>query len=103
MKFIQPKELKKKLNDRENIQLIDIREPYEYEDGALCNENIPLDKMMTSVNRIAKDKPVVIYCRTSRRSSAIIYMLEKQHQLDNLYCLEGGYVGYKESEDVQVP
>ncbi|MCH1436754.1 rhodanese-like domain-containing protein [Flavobacteriales bacterium] len=96
MKLIEPKELKKKLKDKENIQLIDIREPYEYEDGALCNENIPLDKMMTSTDRISIDKPVIIYCRTSRRSSSIIYMLEKKFNFKNLYCLVGGYSGYME-------
>ncbi|MDG1849327.1 MAG: rhodanese-like domain-containing protein [Flavobacteriales bacterium] len=99
MKFISPKELKKKLKNKENIQLIDIREPYEYEDGALCNENIPLDKMMTSTDRIALDKSVIIYCRTSRRSSAIIYMLEKKYKFKNLYCLEGGYNGYMQDEN----
>lgn len=99
MKYIDSNELRKKLKNKENIQLIDIREPYEYEDGALCNENIPLDNMMTSTDRISRDKPVIIYCRTSRRSAAIIYMLEKEYQFNNLYCLKGGYSSYTENEN----
>ena len=98
MKLISKKELKRKLKNNEDFQLIDIREPYEYEDGALCNENIPLDKMMSSLDRIAKDKPVIIYCQSGRRASAITYMLEKEHKLDNIYCLEGGYTAFMEEE-----
>ena len=96
IKLISPEELKGKLKNPESIQLIDVREPYEYEDGAICKENIPLDQMMTSVDKIVKDKPVIIYCQSGRRSSAIIYMLEKEFKFDNLYSLDGGYKAYSE-------
>lgn len=98
MKLISTKELNNKLKNNVDFQLIDIREPYEYEDGALSDLNIPLDTMMSSLDRIAKNKPVVIYCQSGKRASAIIYMLEKEHKLDNLYCLEGGYIAYMEEE-----
>jgi len=100
MKSITAKELKDKLKNKEDFQLIDIREPYEYEDGALSNENIPLDKMMSSIERISTDKPVIIYCQSGKRASAIIYMLEKEHNLSNLINLEGGYATYMEEEYV---
>ena len=91
MKTINKEELLKKLNNNDTFQIIDIRESYEYEDGALTDENIPLDTMMSSLDRIAKDRPVVIYCQSGKRANAIIYMLEKEFKLDNLYSLEGGY------------
>ena len=91
MKTINKEELLKKLNNNDKFQIIDVRESYEYEDGALTDENIPLDTMMSSVDRIAKDRPVVIYCQSGKRANAIIYMLEKEYKLDNLYSLEGGY------------
>lgn len=100
MKSISAKELREKLKNKEDFQIIDIREPYEYEDGALCNENIPLDKMMTSIDRISLDKPVVIYCQSGKRASAIIYMLEKEYNLNNLINLEGGYTTFMEEEYV---
>jgi len=96
MKSISAKELREKLKNKEDFQIIDIREPYEYEDGALSNENIPLDTMMTSIDRISTDKPVVIYCQSGKRASAIIYMLEKEYSLNNLINLEGGYATYME-------
>jgi len=98
MKTISPKEFKNLLKKNNNFQIIDIREPYEYEDGALTNENIPLDKMMSSLNKIHRDRPVIIYCQTSKRASAIIYMLEKEYKLENLYNLEGGYNAIMQEE-----
>lgn len=98
MKTINTKEFKNLLKNNNNFQIIDIREPYEYEDGALTNENIPLDKMMSSLNKIHKDRPVIIYCQSGKRASAIIYMLEKEYKLENLYNLEGGYNAVMEEE-----
>jgi len=100
MKSISARELRDKLKNKEDIQIIDIREPYEYEDGALSNENIPLDNMLSSIDRISTDKPVVIYCQSGKRASAIIYMLEKEHNLSNLINLDGGYTTYMEEEYV---
>jgi len=98
MKTINAKEFKNLLKNNNNLQIIDIREPYEYEDGALTNENIPLDKMMSSLNKIHKDRPVIIYCQSGKRASAIIYMLEKEYKLENLYNLEGGYNAIMQEE-----
>ena len=98
MKTINAKELKNLQKNNNSFQIIDIREPYEYEDGALTNENIPLDKMMSSLNKIHKDRPVIIYCQSGKRASAIIYMLEKEYKLENLYNLEGGYNAIMQEE-----
>ena len=98
MKTINAKEFKNLLTNNNNFQIIDIREPYEYEDGALTNENIPLDKMMSSLNKIHSDRPVIIYCQSGKRASAIIYMLEKEYKLENLYNLEGGYNAIMQEE-----
>jgi len=100
MKFISVIELKNKLKNKEDIQLIDIREPYEHEDGAISDENIPLGEMMSSIDRISTDKPVVIYCQSGRRANSIIYMLKREHNLSNLINLEGGYTAYMEEGNV---
>ena len=94
MKSISPKEVQEKLLNKEEFQLIDIREPYEFEDGAICSNNIPLDEMMDSIDEISRSKQVVIYCRSGKRSASIIFMLEKHHQFKNLFNLEGGYTAY---------
>jgi len=96
MKHISALQLSNQLKNKDDFQLIDIRESYEFEDGAIGLLNIPLDDMLSSIEQIARDKQVVIYCQSGRRSSAIIFMLEKKHQFTNLYNLEGGYIGFIE-------
>lgn len=96
MKLISPTQLRNKLQNNDDFQLIDIRESYEFEDGAIGELNIPLDDMMSSLDKIAKDKTVVIYCKSGNKGNAIIYMLEKKHQYTNLYNLEGGYTAFLE-------
>ena len=75
MKFISPKELKEKLANKEDFQLIDIREPYEFEDGAI-GLNIPLDEILDSIAEISKTKQVVIYCKTGKRANALLPVLQ---------------------------
>ena len=59
-------------------QLIDVREPYEYEashaDGAI---NIPLGDILNSdFSKIDTDRPIFVYCRTGNRSSQAKEFLE---------------------------
>lgn len=96
MKTISAAELQNKLSAKESVQLIDIREPFEFEDGSLCETNIPMDDLVNDASAIHSDNQAVIVCQTGRRASALIYMLEKKYKLDNLYCLEGGYVAFQE-------
>ena len=78
----------------EDIQIIDIREEYEYEEGHISKLNIPMDEILESIEKIEKEKKVIIYCRSGRRSAAVKYMLERECELKNIYCLEGGYESY---------
>ncbi len=94
MKTITVSELKSKLEANETIQIIDIRENFEFEDGSLTDVNIPMDDLANDISSINKNEDVVIVCQTGRRASAIVYILEKKYELNNLYCLEGGYEAF---------
>ena len=77
-----------------DFQLIDVREPYEYE---ICNigaELIPLGKITENVDKIDHKKKVVIHCKTGNRSGKAIRELEEKFGLQNLYNLKGGILGY---------
>jgi len=56
MNLITPKELKSKIDHQEDIQIIDIREDYEFEDYNIGGENIPMDLVFSSLDKIAKNK-----------------------------------------------
>ena len=82
---------------KKSIQIIDIREKYEYELGNIPDSfHIPMDEILRSIDKIEKSKKVILYCRSGKRSSAVKYMLNREYKLQNIYCLEGGYTAYLE-------
>lgn len=83
----------------EKFQLIDVREPYEYELANLGGELIPLATVTEQAGRIARDRKVVVHCKAGARSAKAIRELEERFGYDNLYNLTGGIVAYQ----AQVP
>ena len=83
--------------NRNDIQIIDIREQYEYENGNIDALHIPMDQILHSTDKIDHAKQVVIYCQTGRRAAAVIYMLTKQFGFNNIFNLQGGYSAYLEA------
>jgi rhodanese-related sulfurtransferase len=99
MKELDAKELKKMFDDKEDFQLIDVREDYETEIATLGGEHIPMAEILNHVERIQKNKKVVIHCRSGKRSAAVIQALESQHGFTNLYNLQGGILAYADQVD----
>jgi rhodanese-related sulfurtransferase len=65
---IDKNEIKKLINKKE-IELIDVREVDEYESGHIPGvKNIPLSEFTERTNEIAPDKEVVCICRSGNRS-----------------------------------
>lgn len=93
MKSISATEFRQWKAEGKNFQLIDIREEHEIFEGHLGGVVIPMGEIIDRVSELRKDCPVVIHCRSGRRSAAVIHALEKKFQLPNLYTLEGGYLG----------
>ena len=91
LKEITPEELKNKISE---VQLIDIREPYEVEDGNIEGSiNIPMGDFLENLDQLNKSKQIVIYCNTARRSKPVVYMTYKLHNII-LYNLKGGYKNF---------
>ena len=51
---------------------------------------------MNRVNELDTEKSVILYCNSGKRSKSMIFMLEKQHGLNNITHLEGGYEAWLE-------
>src|SRR5690606_698751 len=101
MKEITVEELKSMIDNNEEFQLIDVREPFEYEVSNLNGLNIPLGGILIEVDKISKDIPVVIHCRSGKRSAQAIMQLEQQG-FTNLSNLEGGILAWKEDIDPDI-
>jgi rhodanese-related sulfurtransferase len=79
------------INKLSEVQLIDIREPYEVEDGHIKGSiNIPMGDFLEKLDQLDQTKQIVIYCNTGRRSKPVVYMTHKLHNIV-LYNLRGGY------------
>lgn len=87
--------LKEKIQNAEDFQLIDVREPYEHEEFNIGGELIPLNEIVQHVNTIAKDKPVILYCRKGIRSQIAIQRLQQKFPFTNLVNLIGGTEAWK--------
>ncbi len=73
-------------------QLIDVREPREYEGGHILGaRNIPMSQMRQRMNEIRTDQPVYLYCQSGARSRQAAQFLKKKRGVENLYHLQGGF------------
>jgi adenylyltransferase/sulfurtransferase len=102
MKEITVEELKELKDSGGDFQLIDVREPHEYDICNLEGELIPMGQIPNNVTKISKDKQVIIYCRSGKRSGYVISWLEKNHQLNNLYNLKGGILAWAREIDPEM-
>lgn len=77
-----------------DYQIIDVREPHEYEIVNIGAELMPLATVVQNVDKINRSKKVVVQCKTGNRSGKAIRELEEKFGFDNLYNLKGGILGY---------
>jgi len=103
MKEVTVQELKKLMDSNADFQLIDVREPHEYDICHLHGELIPMSDIPHNVEKISKDKQVVLHCRSGKRSGDMLLWLEKNHGFTNLYNLKGGILAWAKEIDPEFP
>lgn len=97
IKEISVQELKAKM-DSGALELIDVREDYEYEIANLGGKLIPLNKVLNRSSEIPKDKEVVVMCKMGGRSKKAIELLQKEG-FENLINLKGGIMAWQKEID----
>jgi len=103
MKEVTVQELKAMQESGEDFQLIDVREPHEYDICNLGGELIPQGEIPHLVDRVSKDKKVIVQCRSGARSGNMVQWLEKNHGFTNLYNLKGGILAWAKEIDTSMP
>lgn len=91
-KVLNTKEYQQQLINNKNVQLIDVRTPEEYAEGHLenaININFNSNNFAKQVEKLDKNKPVYIYCRSGGRSGSAGVILEKMG-FKEIYDLKGG-------------
>lgn len=103
MKEVTVQELKALKDSGADFQLIDVREPHEYDICNLEGELIPQAEIPHNTDKIATDKKVVIHCRSGARSGNMVQWLEKNKGYTNLYNLKGGILAWAKEIDTTMP
>ena len=99
MKNISPIVLKEMIDNKDDFQLIDIRDDYEIDICCIGGDKINMYSIPDNIDKINKESKVVIYCRTGVRSANIVSMLENNFSFKNIYNLEGGIMKWREDLD----
>ena len=99
MKEVTVQELKKMMDEKSEFQLIDVREPHEHQFTNIGGELIPMSKILDQVEKVDKNKKVIIYCRSGNRSANVVKALEQRFGFNNLYNLKGGVLDWSEKID----
>jgi len=102
VKEITVQELKSLFDDKKDIQLIDVREQFEHDIANIGGKLIPLGKINSHLLEIKKDKQVIIYCRSGRRSADAVKLLEEATGHVELYNLKGGILAWSAEIDATV-
>ena len=104
MKEITVTELKTKMDAGEEVQLIDVRMPVEWEfariEGA---ELIPLPEILSRMDELQPSKEIVVHCKTGIRSAQAIVALERAGFEGVMANLVGGIEAWSNEIDPSVP
>lgn|SRR5690606_3477771 len=100
MEEITVQQLKAKMANNENFHLIDVREPYEYEEANIGGKLIPLAQLPEHLDELDewKDDEIIIMCRSGQRSASAQQFLIMEG-FDNVFNLEGGILAWQRMQD----
>ena len=99
---ISVEELKKKLDAKDDVFILDVREPHEYQ---ICNLNgylIPLNDLPKRVSELDPSKDMVVHCRSGGRSARAVEFLQKAGYT-KAKNLAGGILAWADRIDPKVP
>jgi len=100
---MSPHELKRRMDAGDPFELIDVREPFEYEiariDGAKL---IPLGEIAERLVELEREQPIIVHCHSGKRSAQAVRLLQ-QRGFAKVYNLEGGIDAWSEQIDPNVP
>jgi adenylyltransferase/sulfurtransferase len=97
-----PEELKERLDRGENLFVLDVREPHEYQICNLGGHLIPLKDLPQRVGELDASREIVVHCKMGGRSAKAVDFL-KQRGFANVHNLVGGINAWAERVDPKVP
>ncbi|MCC3157606.1 rhodanese [Hymenobacter sp. 15J16-1T3B] len=101
---LTPEQLRDRLAAGETLQLVDVRQPEEFEYCRIeGSQLIPLGELARRTDEICEDQPVVLICHHGVRSMQALAYLQHRHGRQNLLNLRGGIHAWSVKVDPTVP
>jgi sulfur-carrier protein adenylyltransferase/sulfurtransferase len=99
---ITPRDLKTRLDRGDDLYILDVREPHEYQICNLDGHLIPLGELARRVNELDSSREIVAHCRSGKRSAEAVQFLQKAG-FRKIWNLKGGILAWSDEVDSSVP
>jgi molybdopterin/thiamine biosynthesis adenylyltransferase/rhodanese-related sulfurtransferase len=99
---IQVEELKRRLDAKDDVFVLDVREPHEYQICNIGGHLIPLGDLPRRVNELDSSREIVAHCRSGVRSAKAVDFLQ-QAGFKKVHNLAGGILAWADRIDPKIP
>ena len=99
---VSPKDLKKRIDAGEDLFILDVREPFEYQIANIGGTLIPQNDVPQRIGEIDRNREIVVHCKAGGRSQRIAEFL-KQSGFPSVVNLAGGILAWSDEVDPKVP
>jgi adenylyltransferase/sulfurtransferase len=96
------KELKRRMDAGDDVFVLDVREPFEYQIANIGGTLIPQNSVPQRLAEIDRNREIVVQCKSGARSQRISEFL-KQAGYENVSNLAGGILAWSDQIDPKVP
>src|SRR5450755_2954132 len=99
---ISPRELKARLERGDDLFILDVREPHEYQICNLGGHLIPLGELSKRASELDSSREIVAHCRSGKRSAEAVEFLQRAG-FRKVLNLKGGILAWSDEVDASVP
>ncbi|MGB9414807.1 MAG: molybdopterin-synthase adenylyltransferase MoeB [Acidobacteriaceae bacterium] len=99
---IGPEELKRRQAAGEDVFVLDVREPHEYQIANIGGHLIPLNDLPKRISELDREKNIVVQCKSGGRSQRGAEFLQQQG-FTHVENLAGGITAWSEKVDPSIP
>jgi molybdopterin/thiamine biosynthesis adenylyltransferase/rhodanese-related sulfurtransferase len=99
---ITPRELKTRLDRGDDVYVLDVREPHEYQICNIGGHLIPLGELPQRVHELDSSREIVAHCKSGKRSAQAVEFLQKAG-FKKIQNLKGGILAWSDEVDPSVP
>lgn len=99
---ISVQELKKLMDEKKEIFILDVRNPDEHAICHLSDNLIPMSELPNRINELNKDQHIIVHCHGGGRSRRATELLMQQG-FKHVYNLRGGITAWANEIDLKMP